>query len=263
MAWPTGEQKFGVNRAPLLSGLDSATGNIEVPIAVNSTTGAVLTSSSGGSTVLTDGVTTSIKATVADLTNSNPLAVEIVDGTGNQITSFGGGTQYAEGATTSPATGTVALGRYLTADPTLTANQLYGLRFDVNGRAMVNPAALSSANDSVSAAQSGAWAVAATQSGIWKQNPGTTTSSTLTSVAGANTTTQLLASNTSRSGAYFYNDSTQIAYLAFASTASTTAYTIQIQPNQIYEMPVIPVYTGIISCIWTSANGSMRITETS
>lgn len=33
-----------------------------------------------------------------DLTNSNPLTVAIVDGSGNQITSFGGGTEYTEDA---------------------------------------------------------------------------------------------------------------------------------------------------------------------
>jgi hypothetical protein len=35
---------------------------------------------------------------VLDLTNSNPAAVAIVDGNGDQITSFGGGTQYTEDA---------------------------------------------------------------------------------------------------------------------------------------------------------------------
>lgn len=44
---------------------------------------------------LTDG--TDI-ADVLDLTSSNPLAVAIVDGSGDQITSFGGGTQYTEDA---------------------------------------------------------------------------------------------------------------------------------------------------------------------
>lgn len=36
-----------------------------------------------------------------DLTNSNPLAVAIVDSNGDQITSFGGGTQYAQGTATT------------------------------------------------------------------------------------------------------------------------------------------------------------------
>lgn len=45
------------------------------------------------------------------LTNANPLNVSIVDGSGTQITSFGGGTQYADGATQVTPTGTVALGK--------------------------------------------------------------------------------------------------------------------------------------------------------
>lgn len=174
-----------------------------------------------------------------------------------------GDIQYAEGATISPATGTLALGRYLTADPTLTANQLYGLRFDVNQRLMVNPAALTSANDSVSAAQSGSWTVASTQSGTYKVNPGLTSTDALTSVASSATTVQLVASNTSRSAFYLYNESTSILYLAFSSTASTTAYTIQIGAQSFFEMPTIPVYSGIISGIWASANGFARITELS
>jgi len=45
-----------------------------------------------------------------DLTTTNPQTVAVVDGTGAQITSFGGGTQYADGAARGTATGTVAMG---------------------------------------------------------------------------------------------------------------------------------------------------------
>lgn len=179
------------------------------------------------------------------------------------ITSDTSNTQYAEGIATSPGTGTLALGRYLSAEPTLTTNQLYGLRLDVNQRLMVNPAALTAASDTITSYQGGSWAVSATQSGTWKQNPGTTATVALTSVASANTTITLAASNTSRSGFYLYNDSTAVLYLAYASTASTTAYTVQIQAGGWFEMPSIPVYTGILSGIWASANGNARITETS
>lgn len=48
-------------------------------------------------------------ADVLDLTNSNPLTVAIVDGSGTQITSFGGGTQYTEGDTDASITGTAIL----------------------------------------------------------------------------------------------------------------------------------------------------------
>jgi hypothetical protein len=53
-------------------------------------------SSSGGGGPIQDGVNPTIEATVFDLTDSNPLAVQIVDANGDAITSFGGGTQYAE-----------------------------------------------------------------------------------------------------------------------------------------------------------------------
>jgi hypothetical protein len=48
-------------------------------------------------------------ADILDLTNSNPLTVAIVDGSGSQITSFGGGTQYTEGDTDASITGTALL----------------------------------------------------------------------------------------------------------------------------------------------------------
>lgn len=49
------------------------------------------------------------KASVRDTGSSDSLNVAIVDGSGNQITSFGGGTQYAEGATAATITGTAVL----------------------------------------------------------------------------------------------------------------------------------------------------------
>ena len=48
-----------------------------------------------GNVRITDGTDT---ADVLDLSSSNPLAVAIVDGSGDQITSFGGGTQYTVNA---------------------------------------------------------------------------------------------------------------------------------------------------------------------
>jgi hypothetical protein len=59
-----------------------------------------------GKIVLTDG-TTDISA--RDLTSANPLDVAIVDGDGNQISSFGGGTQYTEGDADATITGTAIL----------------------------------------------------------------------------------------------------------------------------------------------------------
>lgn len=74
------------------------------------------------------------------LTGSIPLDVAIVDGSGTQITSFGGGTQYAELTTTSPGTGTLSLGRYQSSSPTLTNGQMYGVQLDSSGNLKVNVA---------------------------------------------------------------------------------------------------------------------------
>lgn len=48
--------------------------------------------------------------TAQNTTNANALHVAIVDGSGTQITSFGGGTQYTAGAAQASPVGTVALG---------------------------------------------------------------------------------------------------------------------------------------------------------
>jgi len=60
-----------------------------------------------GKVRLTDGVT---DGEVVPLAGFNAQAVAIVDGAGAQITSFGGGTQYADGAARGTATGTMMIG---------------------------------------------------------------------------------------------------------------------------------------------------------
>lgn len=50
-------------------------------------------------------------ATIRSLTGANPLDVALVDGAGNQVTSFGGGTQYTEGQATTTSVVTAAGGK--------------------------------------------------------------------------------------------------------------------------------------------------------
>jgi hypothetical protein len=63
--------------------------------------------------------------------NHELIDIGIYDGSGNQITSFGGGTQYAEGTTQATATGTVALGK----DP---SNVVSPLQLDASKRLIVS-----------------------------------------------------------------------------------------------------------------------------
>lgn len=117
------------NQVEGLTARSTLTGNNEYLTSTNGVLNTTGGGGGGGGTVqLSDGVVTTRLATVANLSNSNPLATMIVDGSGNQITSFGGGTQYAELITTSPATGTLSLGRYKSSAPTLTDGQMYGLQ---------------------------------------------------------------------------------------------------------------------------------------
>lgn len=84
---------------------------------------------------------------------------------------------------------------------------------------------------------------------------------TLTQIAVALTTGVALASNAARKGALFVNDGLAIVKLAFAATATSTAYTIKLQANSTYEMTDSRVYTGVISFIGSLATGNLVITE--
>jgi hypothetical protein len=87
----------------------------------------------------------------------------------------------------------------------------------------------------------------------------TSGTATLTSVASSATSVSLLASSASRKGFSVFNDSTQKLYIAYGATASTSAFTVLLQPGAYYENNTL--YTGAISGIWASANGNARVTE--
>jgi hypothetical protein len=96
------------------------------------------------------------------------------------------------------------------------------------------------------------------------QTPLVSATATRSNVVAAVSDTSLLASNASRKGAIFYNDSTAILYLAYgAAAASTTSYSVQIPAQGFFELPPQPIYTGAIRGIWSAVNGTLRITEMS
>lgn len=131
MAWPTGYQPFGPNRAPLLVGLSSSNGATPIPVAVNPATGAVLTSGGGGG----GGGLVQIQDSAGNNLNSTSGALDVFISGGSSS-----GVQYAELATTTPATGTLALGRYQTSLPTLTNGQMNEPMLDTSSRLLVNVA---------------------------------------------------------------------------------------------------------------------------
>jgi hypothetical protein len=142
-----------------------------------------------GKVRLTDGTT---DAEVVPLAGYSAQAVAIVDGSGNQVTSFGGGTQYTDGSAVATPTGTVSLGfdgsnvqaisttasgavnisdagGSITVDGTVTANAGTG-NFTVVQASAANLNATVTGSVSVSnfpATQPISGTVAATQSGFW------------------------------------------------------------------------------------------------
>lgn len=88
------------------------------------------------------------------------------------------------------------------------------------------------------------------------------TDATLSNVNGSASSVTLLAANTDRRGLLLVNDSTATLYLKYGATASTTSYSVKMEPGSYWEMPR-PIYTGRIDGIWSAANGAARITELS
>lgn len=88
---------------------------------------------------------------------------------------------------------------------------------------------------------------------------GSSTSSVITSVNGSASSVLLLAANANRKNFSVYNDSSVNLYLACAASASTTAYTVKIPSQNLYESQLD--YTGTVSGVWDSAVGAARVTE--
>ena len=295
-----------------------------------------------------------------------PLDVAIYDASGNQITSFGGGTQYANGDASATPTGTVSLGHdganvralltdtsgrayvnltdvtvsgnitaananqtsgvptansvvespdlagystavvqitgtftaslnfYATVDNTnwvlINSSQIIGTtgfagntfsaglnKINVSGyrRIRVNCSSYTSGTAVVtvrfSPSQFTQFATTAPSINIQQVNgsnvssgvPVTmngTQSATVTSVAASASSVQLLALNSNRRAAVFYNDSTSAVYIKYGTTASTSSFTYKILGGGTHEMVNHP-YQGRIDAIWDSATGNMRITE--
>jgi hypothetical protein len=140
---PTGEVTGGINRADGTYHVLSVDANGQLNVnatfsgsisgnAAAGPTGAAVPSAADYLGVNVAGNLTGV--TGFALTNSKAIAIAIVDGNGNQITSFGGGTQYSDGVTQATPTGTVALGKNGT-------NVLHALSLDGSGNLNVNIAA--------------------------------------------------------------------------------------------------------------------------
>lgn len=87
---------------------------------------------------------------------------------------------------------------------------------------------------------------------------GLASTSTITSISSSLTTAVVLAANANRKGLIFYAEGAK-CFLAYAATASTTAYTVQIPANSYFEPEYI--YTGAISAVFSAVGGFLRTTQ--
>jgi hypothetical protein len=95
---------------------------------------------------------------------------------------------------------------------------------------------------------------------------------TTTQVASSATVVTLAAANPSRRQLIVENSSTATLYLKYGTGATTSAYTVSLAPGDLYEAPDVPAtknevvrgpYDGVVTGIWTAANGFAMVTELS
>ena len=89
----------------------------------------------------------------------------------------------------------------------------------------------------------------------------TTSTGTITSASNSTSSFTALAANASRKGFIIFNDSPATVSIAFAATASLTAFTLRLTANSSYFSTQLPIYRGIITAISSAATGNLRVTE--
>lgn len=269
------------------SGVTQPISAASLPLPTGASTASLQTS--GNATL--SAISVQLPATLGQKTMANSLAVTLASDQGPiNVT---GNTGVAQGSTTAGELGPLVQGAVTTAAPTYTTAQTNPLSLTtagalrVDGSGVTQPISAAAlplpSGAATSALQTSGNATLVTISGQLPTTLGQKTSANslavvissdqspipvtsslsstaaITSVSNAITTGVVLASNTARRGFIVYNDSLAIVFLAFAATASTTAFSVKMQPGSEYE-PGID-YTGVISAIASAAVGALRVTE--
>lgn len=176
------------------------------------------------------------------LTNSTALDVAIVDGSGNQITSFGGGSGGTSNADQSAFTvgsgfGTPAMGLFESSPTNVTDGKVGVLGMTTDRKLKI--------------------------SGSFSSAPITSTTSAITTTADNASSATVLVSNSARLAFSLYNDSSSACFIKLGSTASATSFIKKMLPRETWTTADLGVnWTGIIDCIWeTATGGAMRATE--
>jgi hypothetical protein len=186
---------------------------------------------------------TVVQATAANLnaTVTGTVTANIGTTNGLALDTSVNGILVSQGSTTSGEKGPLIQGAVTTASPAYTTAQTSPLSLTTAGALRVDGSA-----------------VTQPVSGSVIVNKSTT--GTITSAAGSTSSFTVLASNANRISASIYNATNKTLYLAMASTASTSSYTVQIAINSFFELSID--YTGIITGISPAGvNGNVLVTE--
>ena len=236
---------------------------------------AAAAQTTGGTIAVRDSASGALVSNIGDSSN-NALRVNIVAGGGSGGTSSNFGSALPSAGTAAGfSDGTnMQAGRVVDADTG--GGTVYVQVNNLVRRASGGPVELvgqaTMANSLPVAIASDQGALSVAQSGTWTVQPGNTANTTawlvkelraataaLSNVASSASNVTCLASNASRLGASIFNDSTQPVFAKFGATASATSFTYKVEGGGTLEVPF--GYTGIIDCIWSSANGNARVTE--
>jgi hypothetical protein len=82
----------------------------------------------------------------------------------------------------------------------------------------------------------------------------------LSSVAASTSSQAAFSARPARKGMVLVNDSAANAYVAFAASATTSAYTLKMAAGSTWIMEA-PVYSGQGSVIYDAANGALKVTD--
>lgn len=269
------------------SGVTQPISAAALPLPTGAATAALQTT---GNTTLS-AISGQLPATLGQKTMANSLAVVLASD--QSVISITGNIGVAQSSTTAAEIGPLVQGAVTTAAPTYTTATTNPLSLTVAGALRVDGSAVTQPISAVALPLPAGAATAALQTtgnttlaAISAQLPTTlgqkvsasslsvvissdqspipvtaslSSTAVITSVTNSLTSQVALASNSARRGFIIFNDSLAVVFVAFAATASTTAFSVKLQQGAEYE-PGID-YTGVISVIASAAIGACRITE--
>lgn len=94
-----------------------------------------------------------------------------------------------------------------------------------------------------------------------------TSTVTTSAVTAATSSTTLIAANSNRVGLTIYNNSTAICYVKYGNGASLVDFSFALGPidsagiGDLWEPPLMFVWTGPVTAIWSAVNGHAQISE--